>query len=163
MTSDIGLREYRAGDLDTLKSLAGQESIRMSGVLPRDATEAAWTAFIAARHANRHRIYVVLQDDRAVGFLTLAATGIPEIFQIGYGIDEAVRNRGLATGAIRTCIPPLFAATRCKRLQALVEPSNGPSCRVLEKCGFEKEGLLRRGTTVHGRLADVYMYAILEA
>jgi RimJ/RimL family protein N-acetyltransferase len=57
-----------------------------------------------------------------------------------------------------------FLINECEaiRIQALVEPSNMSSMRVLEKCGFEKEGLMRRFyPTLRRGLVDVLMYSYI--
>jgi RimJ/RimL family protein N-acetyltransferase len=56
----------------------------------------------------------------------------------------------------------LITEKNAKRVQAVVEPSNAASIKVLEKCGYQNEGLLRRFYPSLDRdLIDVHMYAYL--
>jgi RimJ/RimL family protein N-acetyltransferase len=44
-----------------------------------------------------------------------------------------------------------------------VEPWNGASQRVLEKVGFEREGLLRSYSSWRGGRQDVLLYSLVPA
>lgn len=48
------------------------------------------------------------------------------------------------------------------RLQAFVYTPNLASVRVLEKNGFEREGLLRKYVRKDGRIYDCFLYARLR-
>ena len=45
------------------------------------------------------------------------------------------------------------------RVQATVITTNERSIKVLDRCGFQKEGCLRKYELVEGELKDYYMYA----
>lgn len=84
----------------------------------------------------------------------------PQLFQGGYWLLPEVWGRGIATTALMLVTNYLFKACGAQRIQALVEPENKASCRVLEKAGFHHEGLLRRYYPSRYRgLLDVHMYA----
>lgn len=159
----IGVREYQAADLAFFQSLSEQASIRRLTGMPADGDAAAWARYIAERHDGPNRILLITAADRAVGALYVMNLGAPELYQIGYCVDEAERGRGVATRAVSAAAASLFGATRCVRLQATVEPANLPSQRVLEKCGFEREGLMRRGVKIGAALVDAYLYSRLRS
>jgi RimJ/RimL family protein N-acetyltransferase len=70
----------------------------------------------------------------AVG--TIGPLGPPEDgeVEVGYGLVEAARGRGLATEALRALLAETDAAG--VRVRAGVRPDNGASLRVLAGCGF---------------------------
>ena len=80
----------------------------------------------------------------------------------GYVLAKDAWGMGYATEALRAMVS-LAAELRIVRLSALTHPENVASWRVLEKCGFEREAVLRR----HFRFPnlpgadpmDVYLYA----
>jgi ribosomal-protein-alanine N-acetyltransferase len=77
----------------------------------------------------------------AVG--TCAFKGPPDAngaVEIAYGIDEAFRGRGYATEAATALTLFGLADDRVQVVRAHTKPGNGPSPRVLEKCGFELRG-----------------------
>lgn len=160
--ASLDMRDYTEADLDALKRLSEQPSIRRLTGLPANGDAAAWDAYIRARHHKTSRILIIEIDGAPVGVFYLINLGEPEIYQVGYCVDEAHRGRGVATRAVKAVIGSLFQGTACERVQATVEPHNAASIRVLEKCGLEREGLLRRGVKVGRSLVDAYIYSVLR-
>ncbi|MGH3335965.1 MAG: GNAT family N-acetyltransferase, partial [Nocardioides sp.] len=54
--------------------------------------------------------------------------------EVGYGLVEAARGRGLVTEALRALLVETDAAG--VRVRAGVKPDNGASLRILAGCGF---------------------------
>jgi [ribosomal protein S5]-alanine N-acetyltransferase len=88
----------------------------------------------------------ILCDGLAIG--TIGCLGPPEDgeVEVGYGLVEAARGRGLATEALRALLAETDAAG--VQVRAGVRPDNGASLRVLAGCGFtelrgsDSEGVL---------------------
>ncbi|RYG46588.1 N-acetyltransferase, partial [bacterium] len=59
--------------------------------------------------------------------------------EIGYSLLETARGRGYATEAIQQLLALGWEAGLVT-IYARVQPNNGPSHRVLARCGFECEG-----------------------
>ena len=58
-------------------------------------------------------------------------------------------------------IPSVFASGPVFAAVCTTVPftTNVASCRVLEKVGYEREGLLRRSAIKDGKILDQYLYA----
>ena len=56
----------------------------------------------------------------------------------------------------------LFLHKDIGRIQAETHPANAASRRVLEKCGFSFEGLIRRSYFSRGTWRDTAMHSILR-
>jgi RimJ/RimL family protein N-acetyltransferase len=67
----------------------------------------------------------------------------PELGEVGFLLAEEARGRGLATRAVALLVDWSFRALEMARIQGLVHPDNPRSARVLERLGFQREGLLR--------------------
>ncbi|HWS52798.1 MAG TPA: GNAT family N-acetyltransferase [Pyrinomonadaceae bacterium] len=67
---------------------------------------------------------------------------MPEV-ELGYLFARDSWGRGYATEAAGACMRFAFDALRLPRVVARVSPANTPSRRVLEKLGFDFEGLRR--------------------
>ena len=67
----------------------------------------------------------------------------PAALEVGYWIATPYQGRGLATQATRILIVQAFHYYETDRLCVTSNPENGASLRVIEKCGFKREGLLR--------------------
>jgi ribosomal-protein-alanine N-acetyltransferase len=61
--------------------------------------------------------------------------------------------------AVATLLDHAFGTMRLHRVEAACIPGNARSIRVLEKAGFEREGLLRSYLRINGIWQDHYIYA----
>jgi RimJ/RimL family protein N-acetyltransferase len=68
-------------------------------------------------------------------------------YEIGYILHaEADRGKGYASEAVRLFSDFLFAERPgCHRLQLIIETWNEASARLAEACGYQREGILRKG------------------
>jgi [ribosomal protein S5]-alanine N-acetyltransferase len=81
--------------------------------------------------------------------------------QIGYVVHEAFRGRGFATLAVEVLVARLEADPSISRIWATCALDNPASARVLEKCGFEREGVLKNWVVypaLGDRATDNYSY-----
>ena len=81
---------------------------------------------------------------------------------IGYSIDERNIGRGIGTEAVRLVRNFAFEQVALHRVEAYVSPRNEGSVIVLERAGFQREGLLRKLLYINGVWEDHYMYALIE-
>ncbi len=82
--------------------------------------------------------------------------------EVGYWLGRAYWGRGIASAMLDPFCRAIFPAWQLQRLFALPFADNTASCRVLEKCGFTAEGVLRRSARKAGRSLDQVMYARLS-
>ncbi len=82
--------------------------------------------------------------------------------EIGYWLAPAYWGRGIMTEAVRRICAYTFAETDIVRIYAEVFSPNTASQRVLEKCGFGKEGVKRRSVFKNGEFFDSVVYALLK-
>lgn len=64
----------------------------------------------------------------------------PDGIEVGYGIAARHQGRGYASLALRLLLADAWALTAAPLVFATVRPDNPASLRVLEKCGFAREG-----------------------
>jgi RimJ/RimL family protein N-acetyltransferase len=86
-----------------------------------------------------------------------------QIVGIGYWTTPEAQGQGLATRA--TVLISLWALQDggMIRIEALVDPDNIASRRVVEKSGFQPEGHLRSYLDFDGSPADALAYSLLQA
>ena len=82
--------------------------------------------------------------------------------EIGYGIAEIHHGKGIATAGVRLMIDKIFSESKLRRLIALVHEENHASRRVLEKLGFQEEGLLREHYLINGMPVNEVLYGLLK-
>ena len=83
--------------------------------------------------------------------------------EIGYWLGAAVWGRGIASAALRAATDFAFAQdASLVRIFAVPFLHNPASFRVLEKAGYQREGILRGSAVKEGRIIDQAMYAIVR-
>jgi RimJ/RimL family protein N-acetyltransferase len=83
--------------------------------------------------------------------------------ETAYFIGSLYERKGLTTLGLYWTVDYAFAQLGMEKVYARVDPKNIASCTVLERCGFEREGLMRRDyRTADGRVLDLLMYSVLS-
>ena len=82
--------------------------------------------------------------------------------EIGYCLGQEFWGLGLMPEAAREVIGFLFGAVGARRLQARHDLLNPGSGRVLEKCGFVREGTRRQGDLNNTGIYDAAFYGLLN-
>ena len=108
--------------------------------------------FLAAETATGRRLGRVGVGLRGVG----AA-------EIGYWVDPAARQRGVATHAVRTLCTWAFTSLDLEIIEWRAEVGNLASRRVAEKAGFLVEATLRKRQIHRGVRVDVWVGSLLKA
>lgn len=70
----------------------------------------------------------------------------PQGLEVGYWAPTRYTRRGYTTLGVRIAAVYAFDKLGCDRLQVSHDEANVASRRVVEKCGFEREGILRNHT-----------------
>ena len=112
--------------------------------------------------AGRAMPFAVTVDDDFAGQLTVSniVGGSARWAQIGYWMGERHAGKGYMGAAIRLMLEHGFGTMRLNRIEAACIPENERSIRVLEKAGFQREGLLRSYLRINGAWRDHILYAI---
>jgi len=80
--------------------------------------------------------------------------------EIGYWLFVGARGRGVATRSVRAIVDHAFA-NGISRVEAHVRLENVASARVLERLGFEREGVRRRFLRHGDARVDATLFALL--
>ncbi|MEQ2528394.1 GNAT family protein [Bacillaceae bacterium CLA-AA-H227] len=82
--------------------------------------------------------------------------------EIGFELSREYWGEGIASEAIKAILQYGFEHMELNRIEALIEPPNLPSQKLVEKQGFVREGLLRQYEYTSGKFDDLYMYSMLK-
>ena len=82
--------------------------------------------------------------------------------EVWYKIDLYHWGKGFATEAVKALLSFGFHELNLHRIEAGCATENIASAKVLEKCGFIKEGMSRKILPIRGEWKDAYKFAILE-
>jgi len=83
--------------------------------------------------------------------------------EVGYLMGSSHQGQGLATLGLMWAVDRAFTQLGITKVCARIAPDNLASIRVAEKCGFQREGLLRQEFRAgNGKLIDVLYYGMLK-
>ncbi len=84
--------------------------------------------------------------------------------ELGFELSQEFWNKGIMTEVAKCVIDYGLNTLTLIRIQAVCNPENEASQNLLEKLGFQKEGLLRKFEfhTETKKLNDVFMYSLIN-
>ncbi|XP_030961393.1 uncharacterized protein LOC115982813 isoform X2 [Quercus lobata] len=162
---EIKLRPYQLSDVDDFMEWACDDQvIRTSRLRYYTSREDAldYLKEVAIPHPWYRAICL---EDRPIGFICVKPGSDNEICrgQISYALGSKYWNKGITTMAVKMVISRVFEEfPGMERLEGYVNVETKASQRVLEKAGFQKEGVLQKYIIVHGKTIDVIMYSFLK-
>ena len=135
--------------------------------LPYPYTENDALGFIKAMLAadkTKTFAYAIIYRGKCVGSIAAFRQGNIHYrtAEIGYYVGEEFWGKGIATAALRELSDFIFENTDIIRLYAEPFAYNKGSCRVLEKAGFEREGVLKSNAFKCGVVQDMVLYAKIK-
>ena len=103
-------------------------------------------------------------DDTFLGFAALVSLDLEKSeAEAGYVVRAHARGHGVATSALRTLSRWGIDDLGLQRVYLHIDPQNTASIKVAEKCGFEKEGVLRSVYFKEGQRVDTAVYSLLPS
>ena len=84
-----------------------------------------------------------------------------ETIHIGYCIGFDWWGKGYTSEALAAIIKFFFESVGALRIESQCDPENRASGRVMEKCGMQYEGTLRKADFSNKGIVDARVYAIL--
>jgi [ribosomal protein S5]-alanine N-acetyltransferase len=162
----IVIRDWQEADIAALPPIA--DNPRVASTLhprfptPYTLTNAAdWVCHCT--HTVGNMDFALEVDGALAGGIGLAPRQAPfaHSAELGYWLAEPYWGRGITTSAVALITRHAFETLGLTRLDAPVFAWNQASMRVLEKNGFEREGLMRQSMLKDGRLVDRVLFARL--
>ncbi|MCO7319823.1 GNAT family N-acetyltransferase [Riemerella anatipestifer] len=82
--------------------------------------------------------------------------------ELGYWLDNKYWNHGYMTEAVKAVINFGFEKLKLKRIYATHFDFNPASGKVMQKCGMEKEGVLKCHTCKNGEYQNHILYSVIN-
>ena len=82
--------------------------------------------------------------------------------EVGYWLAKPFWGRGIITAVVQRVCRHAFEEFGLAKITAHVFPHNPASARVLEKCGFQQEGFLRKHFLKDGQFVDARLFGLLR-
>jgi [ribosomal protein S5]-alanine N-acetyltransferase len=157
-TPAFTLRPFRDGDEASLVANANNikifNNVKDSFPHPYTHDDAVWWINANKETKNPITCFAIDVEGDVVG-----AIGIIIGSEIGYWLGENYWGKGIATEALKQMTDYVFKNfPDLVKLWAGVFEYNKPSMNVLEKAGFELEGIRKKGAIKNGVVIDEYVY-----
>jgi ribosomal-protein-alanine N-acetyltransferase len=110
-------------------------------------------------------LFLFRESDHALlGGLTLGQIrrGVAQAATLGYWMGAEYAGKGYMSQAVRAALVHAFGQMRLHRVEAACIPTNTPSAKLLERCGFVREGYARAYLRINGAWQDHILFAILS-
>ena len=169
-TQDLVLRRPRMKDAADIFAYASDENVARYVLWEPhrslSETRACLRDLIRRARAGYPSSWVVSLRDTGrvigtIGFVWFSSENSSA--EIGYSFSRDFWNRGYATQALQAVSAEAFRSLPLNRLEAQHDLRNPASGRVMEKCGFQKEGILRSRIFNKGEYVDVALYSLLRS
>ena len=163
------IREWKIEDAARLAEMLNNRKIlnNLRDGLPYPYTEKDAEEYIVSMLAadkTKTFAFAITVDNQVVGSIgVFRCDNIhSRTAEMGYYIGEPYWGRGLGTSAVTQVCQYIFEHTDIIRIFAEPFAYNIGSCRVLEKAGFQFEGLLRSNAVKNGKVIDMKMYSLIK-
>ena len=163
------LREWKLEDAPYLAEILNDRRVldKLRDGLPYPYTEKDAREYIAlmlsAGNARNFSL-AIIADGKVVGNIGAFRGGNIHFrtAEMGYYIGEPYWGQGIGTSAVKQACEYIFEHSDVIRIFAEPFADNTASCRVLEKAGFQLEGVLRSNAVKNDMVLDMKLYARIK-
>ena len=117
-----------------------------------------------SRTPSNEKVLICRNEDGiivgAVGFNQIIR-GVAQFCSLGYWIGKEHSGRGYMTEAMMLALEHAFGQLALHRVEVNVQPNNSASLKIVQKCGFRREGYSPGFLKIAGKWADHERWAML--
>ena len=81
---------------------------------------------------------------------------------IGYWLGSKYQGKGIVTRVVKYLIQNSFENMAMEKVEIAHSVGNIPSQKVIERCGFVQEGIIKNAENLHGKIVDHVIYGIYK-
>jgi RimJ/RimL family protein N-acetyltransferase len=166
----VHLSEFRSSDKSALvQHLNDRDIYDRTLRIPFPYTDAAareWLALVAKiTEQQGHQVHFAIRNaDALIGGCGFDGFQVGESHQAeaGYWLAKPFWGQGIMTAVVQRLCQHAVEEIGLVKITAHVFSHNPASARVLEKCGFQQEGFLRKHFVKDGQFIDARLFALLR-
>ena len=168
-TNRLNLRRLKSEDVSEILALRSNPEIMQFIPRPLIKTKEEALEFIAIMDTNIDTNTVInwaittKKDDRLIGMIGFYRMK-PENYraEVGYILSPEFHGKGIITEALEKVIQFGFEEMGLNSIEAVIDPENFGSEKVLLKNNFVKEGHFKEHTFFDGKFLDSVFYSLLK-
>jgi RimJ/RimL family protein N-acetyltransferase len=163
----VSLRPLHANDAEAVARLLNNKKIwdNLRDFVPHPYSVEHAVAFIEfAKQHDPQMIFAIDFEGEFCGVISLVAQ--PDVYrrtaEIGYWIGEPFWNKGIATKAVKLITDYGLHQLDLIRIHTGIYEYNTASMKVLEKCGYKKDGVFEKAIIKNGNIVNEHRYSIIK-
>ncbi|KAK7366560.1 hypothetical protein VNO80_08553 [Phaseolus coccineus] len=168
--AQISLRPLQLSDLDDLLVWTSDEKVATFCTWDPYTSKDDGINFIQNIATKFVWCRAICLNDRAIGCVSLSSNSEHDksrnrSVELGYVVGSKYWGKGVVTLVVKQVVKAAFTELplpNLERVEALVDVLNVGSQRVLEKAGFQREGILRKYVFLKGKSRDMVMFSVLS-
>ncbi|GAA4966496.1 GNAT family N-acetyltransferase [Actinoplanes utahensis] len=167
-TERLILRRFRASDAPALAGYRSDPAVARyqswDAPFPLDRAEVAVRNFAAGSpdQAGHFQYAIELTGERPlIGDVYVRLHDNLMQAEIGFTLATAYQRRGFGREALSAVLDRLFRVQGLHKVTGECDARNTRSAALLERLGFQREGLLRQQTFLKGEWTDDLLYGLL--
>ena len=162
----LALRAFCAQDIAPLIRILNEPQVveHLSSKIPFPYTQAHAQWWIECGSRENGYTHAITYHNQLIGCIGVSP-GEHEYArsgEIGYWLDKQYWRQGITSWAVQKVIPWVFHNTELERIFATVFAGNSASEKLLLKCGFEHEAVLKKAIYKNGQYFDSHLFACLK-
>jgi len=165
---ELQLRPFSLTDKSRFALLANNKNIwnNIRNRMPHPYEESDAADFIKmATNKKPNTILAIEWKGELVGAIGLHPEDESDVYagtaEMGYWVGEPFWGRGIASKAVAIMIKYGFEELKLRRIFAAAYAYNIASMKVLEKNGFQKEGISKQAVIKNGKIWDEHRYGLV--
>ena len=163
-TDRLVLRPFRMSDVESLKEWMADKSIYdYWGKKPGKTDKDPSLLFSKEERPSKgfHLGIEHRSSEKVIGEIWVYLVEKNRMAKVAIRTSPAYHGQGFGTEALKAMVGFCFNQTELQRLWTDVDIRNTASVKMLEKCGFLREGHIRQGKMV-STWCDYYIYGLLK-
>lgn len=163
--SKCTLREWKHSDLENLVENANNLNIasNMRDGFPFPYTHDHGRQWIEIAKYNDCFFAITVENEAVGGIGLTTGRDVERISaEVGYWLGEAHWGKGIISSALKGVVDYGFNELKLRRIFAVPLEQNTASRRVLEKNGFDLEGILRNSVIKFDKIYNQALYARIK-
>ena len=165
--TQISLRPLQLSDVDDLMVWTTDEKVAKFCSWETYTSKDQGIDFIENNASKALWCRAICLNDRAIGSISLFSCSAQDkardkSAELGYALGSKYWGKGIVTHVVKQVIKAAFSEfPQLERLEAQADVQNVGSQRVLEKAGFQREGILRKYYFIKGKSWDMVIFSFL--
>lgn len=166
----IILRKLRLSDADDMcRNVNDKKVVRWTATIPHPYTHRHALQYIRKsqrlRRAKKGYVFgIVKHDGEFMGLVSLLRVNHEhQCGELGYWLGKKYWEKAYAAEAVRLILRFGFEQLKLNRIYAVSFERNIASRRVLERCGFELEGVMKEAVVRYRRRQNILNFALLKS